>query len=162
MSTPDEESGDVPSTGRGGSVVNVPSTHEGDSAWVEVPEYPGRDFDGKVVRSAGAIDPTSRTLLTEVDVPNRDGMLFAGMYGQVKFILATENAPIVVPDNAVMFLAAGPRVAIVTKENRIHWQTIQIGRDFGTQLEVVAGLDNRRLVTNPTDDLTEGMQVEAR
>src|SRR5207247_2045094 len=82
----------------------------------------------------------------------------AGTYGQVKFRLADENAPIVVPANAFLFRTDGPQVATVVKDNRIHWQTIRVGRDFGTQLEVLDGLaENTRVIMNPTDDLAEGI-----
>ena len=107
----------------------------------------------------------SRTLLTELEIPNRDGALFAGMYAQVKFSLNEANAPIIIPDNAFILRTKGTQVAIVHEQNRIHWQTIQVGRDFGTQIEVLSGLEpNARVVTNPTDDLREGghRQVAAR
>jgi hypothetical protein len=120
---------------------------------------------GNVVRTAGELDPVSRTLLTELEIPNRDGALFAGMYAQVKFSLNEANAPIIIPDNAFIFRTKGTQVAIVHEQNRIHWQTIQVGRDFGTQIEVLSGLEpNARVVTNPTDDLREGghRQVAAR
>ena len=106
------------------------------------------------------LDPVFRTLLTELEIPNRDGALFAGMYAQVKFSLNGANAPIIIPDNAFIFRTEGTQVAIVDEQNRIHWQTIQVGRDFGTQIEVLSGLEpNARVVTNPTDDLREGLEV---
>src|SRR5205823_7160714 len=107
-------------------------------------------------RAAGALDPQSRTMQVEVQVPNHEGKLYAGMYGQVKFLLADENAPIVVPANAFLFHTEGPQVAILVNENRIHWQNIHVGRDFGTNLEVLDGLtENTKVVINPTDDLHE-------
>jgi multidrug efflux pump subunit AcrA (membrane-fusion protein) len=85
------------------------------------------------------------------------------MYGEVKFRLADENAPIVVPANTFLFRTEGPQVATVTKDNRIHWQTIRVGRDFGTELEVLEGLaENSKVVMNPTDDLREGVQVQVK
>jgi len=85
------------------------------------------------------------------------------MYGQVKFVLADENAPIVVPANAFLFRTDGPQVATVVKDNRIHWQAIHVGRDFGTSLEVLDGLtENTKVVINPTDDLHEGTQVQVK
>src|SRR5437868_9216770 len=99
----------------------------------------------------------------EVQVPNHEGKLYAGMYGQVKFLLADENAPIVVPANAFLFGTEGPQVATVVKDNRIHWQTIRVGRDFGTQLEVLDGLaEKTKVVMNPTDDLRESLQVQVQ
>jgi multidrug efflux pump subunit AcrA (membrane-fusion protein) len=99
----------------------------------------------------------------EVQVPNQQGKLYAGMYGQVKFLLPDDNAPIVVPADAFVFRAQGPQVVTVTNDNRIHWQKISVGRDFGTQLEVLDGLkENAEVVMNPTDDLREGIQVQVK
>src|SRR5438552_6297556 len=142
---------------------NAPSIHEGLAAKIVLQEFPGQEFDGSITYTAGALDPQSRTMQVEVQVPNREGKLYAGMYGQVKFLLADENAPIVVPANTFLFRTEGPQVATVVKDNRIHWQTIRVGRDFGTQLEVLDGLaENTRVVMNPTDDLAEGIQVQLK
>jgi RND family efflux transporter MFP subunit len=141
--------------------TNAPSVHEGLTAKVLVQEFPGRDFEGTVTRTAGALDPASRTMQAEVQVPNHDGTLYSGMYGQVKFVLQDENAPLVISANAVAFRVQGPQVATVSDDARIHWQTVQVGRDFGTQIEVLTGLEeNAKVVINPTDDLQEGLQVQ--
>src|SRR5216110_2463802 len=143
--------------------ANAPSIREGLAAKILVQEFPGQDFDGRVTRTAGALDPQSRTMQVEVQVPNHENKLYAGMYGQVKFLLADENAPIVVPANAFLFRTEGPQVAILVNDNRIHWQNIHVGRDFGTQLEVLDGLaENTGVVMNPTDDLHEGIQVQVK
>ena len=142
---------------------NAPSIHEGLAAKIVLQEYPGQEFDGKVTRTAGALDPQSRTMQVEVQVPNQQGKLYAGMYGQVKFLLLDDNAPIVVPADAFVFRAQGPQVVTVTNDNRIHWQKISVGRDFGTQLEVLNGLkENTEVVMNPTDDLVEGIPVQVK
>src|SRR6266404_717361 len=142
---------------------NAPSIHEGLAAKIVLQEYPGQEFDGKVTRTAGALDPQSRTMQVEVQVPNREGKLYAGMYGQVKFLLPDDNAPIVVPADAFVFRAQGPQVVTVTNDHRIHWQKISVGRDFGTQLEVLNGLkENTEVVMNPTDDLVEGIPVQVK
>ncbi len=142
---------------------NAPSIHEGLAAKFVAPEYPGREFSGTVTRTAGAIDPASRTMQIEVQVPNPDGTLFAGMYGEVNFMLEDANTPIVLPSNAVAFRAAGPQVATVNAQGKIHWCNIRIGRDFGTQIEVLSGLPpNAQAVMNPTDDLEEGAVVQAK
>lgn len=142
---------------------NAPSVHQGLAAKIILQEFPGQQFDGTVTRTAAALDPQSRTMQVEVQVPNHENKLYAGMYGEVKFILADENPPIVVPANVFLFRTEGPQVATVTKDNRIHWQTIQVGRDFGTQLEVLGGLaENTKIVMNPTDDLVEGIQVQVK
>src|SRR5881394_3218136 len=142
---------------------NAPSIHEGLKAKILMQEFPGQNFDGTVTRTAGALDPQSRTMQVQVQVPNHEGKLYAGMYGQVKFFLADENAPIVVPANVFLFRTEGPQVATVTKDNRIHWQKIHVGRDFGMQLEVLDGLgENTKVAMNPTDDLAEGIQVQVK
>jgi len=143
--------------------ANAPSIHEGLTAKILIQEFPGQNFDGTVTRTAGALDPQSRTMQVQVQVPNHEGKLYAGMYGQVKFFLADENAPIVVPANVFLFRTEGPQVATVTKDNRIHWQKIHVGRDFGMQLEVLDGLgENTKVAMNPTDDLAEGIQVQVK
>ena len=143
--------------------TNAASMREGLKAKILVQERPGQDFEGTVTRTAGALDPTSRTMQVEVQVPNHDGNLYAGMYGQVKFLLPDDNAPIVVPADAFVFRAQGPQVVTVTNDNRIHWQKISVGRDFGTQLEVLDGLaENAKVVINPNDDLVEGIQVQVK
>src|SRR6267378_530802 len=142
---------------------NAPSIHEGLAAKIVLQEYPGQEFDGKVTRTAGALDPQTRTMQVEVQVPNQQGKLYAGMYGQVKFLLPDDNAPIVVPANAFVFRAQGPQVVTVTNDDRIHWQKISVGRDFGTPLEVLDGLkENTEVVMNPTDDLREGIKVQVK
>jgi RND family efflux transporter MFP subunit len=142
---------------------NAPSIHEGLAAKILLEEYPGQEFDGKVTRTAGALDPQSRTMQVEVQVPNHDGKLYAGMYGEVKFLLVDQNAPIVVPANAFLFRKEGPQVATIENKDRIHWQNIRVGRDFGDRIEVIDGLkENSQVVMNPTDDLREGIQVEVK
>ncbi|MDB6173208.1 MAG: hypothetical protein JWL59_2519 [Chthoniobacteraceae bacterium] len=148
--------------------INVPqsnaaSIREGIPAAVLIQELPGRQFNAKVARTAGVLDPASRTLLTEVQLPNPDRLLYAGMYAQVKFVLKDESPPIVVPANTVLFHSEGPQVAIVESDRRVRWQTIQIGRDFGTSLEVMAGLQEKELIVmNPSDDLQDRMLVEPK
>jgi membrane fusion protein, multidrug efflux system len=142
---------------------NAPSIREGLAAKIILQEYPGQEFDGKVTRTAGALDPQSRTMQVEVQVPNEDGKLFAGMYGQVKFLLTDENAPIVVPANAFVFRKEGTQVVTIENADRIHWQNIRVGRDFGDRIEVLDGLkENTKVVMNPTDDLREGIQVAVK
>ena len=142
---------------------NAPDIREGLAAKLLVNEYPNRNFEAKVTRTAAALDPASRTLNTELQIPNDDGALYAGMYAYVKFTLSDGNGPIIIPANTFVFKTEGPQVATLTKDDRIHWQKIQVGRDFGTEMEVLSGLeDGAALVVNPTDDLTEGLRVLAR
>ena len=85
------------------------------------------------------------------------------MYGEVKFLLPNDNAPILVPADALLFRSDGSQVVTVTDDNRIHLQKISVGRDFGTQLEVLDGLaENARVVMNPNDDLIENLEVQVK
>jgi RND family efflux transporter MFP subunit len=139
---------------------NAPSIHDGMAAAIIVQELKQREFVGKVVRNAGALDFQSRTLLTEVQIDNHEGTLLAGMYAQVKFTLVDANAPLIIPSTAFVFRGSGTQVVILEKDNKVHWQRITAGRDFGTRLEVTGGLaENSRVVLNPTDDLQEGLVV---
>jgi membrane fusion protein, multidrug efflux system len=143
---------------------NAPMIRAGLTARLLVREYPGRDFEALVTRTAGAIDPVSRTLLTELQIPNKDGTLYAGMYGEIEFTLQDTGmtAPVMVPANAFIFRTEGPQVVVV-RDGKIHWQTIQVGRDYGTELQALSGLaDGDQVVVNPSDNLEEGMQVKTQ
>jgi RND family efflux transporter MFP subunit len=146
--------------------VSVPesyaaSVRTGMKATLVLDEFPGQKFTGTVSRTADAIDPTSRTLNTEVDVPNRDGRLIPGAYAQVHFDLLTQVQRMSVPVNALLFRAEGVRAATVGPDNKIHLKPVVIGRDFGTKVEIVTGLAaNDRLVLNPPDSLSEGDVVK--
>jgi len=141
----------------------APMIHVGSTAKLLVRERPGTQFTATVTRTAGAIDPTSRTLLTELQIPNKDGALYAGMYADVQFGLSDEaNSPIIASANAFMFRVAGPQVVVV-RDGKTYWQNIQVGRDYGTEIEVLSGLkDGDQVVLNPTDDLQDGMQVKTQ
>ncbi len=141
----------------------APSIHAGMPAFIDLSEYPGQKFPGKVVRTADTIDPATRTLLTEIDVPNPDGHLLPGSYAQLHFAVPIKTVRVSVPVNALLFRAEGPRVAVVGADHRIHMKTIIIGRDFGTTVEILGGLDaNDQIVVNPADSLEEGQQVNIK
>jgi RND family efflux transporter MFP subunit len=128
---------------------------------VEIAEFPQERFPGKVTRFAGALDAASRTLQVEVEIPNQGSRLFAGMFCEVRLHLATANPPILIPSNDAIIRSTGTMVAVVTDGNTIHLQAVKLGRDFGTQIEVLDGLpENARIVENPTDTLSEGQTVE--
>src|SRR6202167_4606056 len=138
----------------------APSMKVGPKAVVTLQEFAGQKFIGTVVRTADAIDPGTRTLNTEVDVPNKDGKLLPGSFGQVHFATGTMVPRITVPVNAMLFRAQGPQVAIVDKDGTVHLRAINIGRDFGATLEILGGIDvNDRMVINPSDSLQEGQKV---
>ena len=141
----------------------APSVHAGMSAYIEMEEYTGRKFPGKVVRTADAIDPATRTLLTEVDVPNKDEHLLPGSFAKVHFAVPVQTARISVPVNTVLFRSEGPRVAVVGPDKKVHLKPIVIGRDFGTKVEILSGLDaSEQIVVNPADSLEDGQQVNVK
>ena len=132
----------------------------GVKAVVTLQEFSGQKFSGTVVRTADAIDPVTRTLNTEVDVPNKDRKLLPGSFGQVHFATGTAVPRITIPANAMLFRAQGPQVAVVDKDGKVHLQAISIGRDFGATLEVLGGVDvSDQIVVNPSDSLEEGQPV---
>ncbi|MDD5349615.1 MAG: efflux RND transporter periplasmic adaptor subunit, partial [Chthoniobacteraceae bacterium] len=120
-------------------------------------EYQNRRFPGTVTRTAKAIDPQSRTLLAEVTTPNKDGALLPGMYAQIHFKLKNAEPAVMVPASALVVRASGPMVAIVDAGGRYAYRKVQLGRDLGSRVEITSGIGMEdRVVTTPTDDLTEG------
>jgi RND family efflux transporter MFP subunit len=118
-------------------------------------------FPAKIVRTAGAISPASRTLLTELEVDNARGEILAGSYAQVTFNDLDRDLPLVVPSNTLIYRAEGALVAIVTPENKIDFRPIQTGRDFGRTIEILSGVTPEdKLIVNPADSITKGQAVE--
>ena len=146
--------------------VNVPqsyaeSIHAGQIAQLTVSNLPGRRFSGAVARTANSLDPNSRTMLVEVQVPNRDGALLPGMYALVDLTSPRSNPPLLVPGDALIVRADGTQVAVVRPDHTIHFQKIQIGRDYGDKLEILGGLEQGELViANPSDLVREGVKVD--
>jgi len=148
--------------------VNVPESaaaaiRPGLMAYLELTQFPGRRFQGKVVRSAEAIDLGSRTLLTEVDVPNRTGELLPGGYAQVHLAVEIPHIRVQVPVNALLFRAEGLRAVVVDANHHTRLQALTIGRDFGITLEVLDGLSpNDWIVLNPADSLEDNQLVNVK
>ncbi|MEH2339499.1 efflux RND transporter periplasmic adaptor subunit [Nostoc sp.] len=146
--------------------VNVPqslspSFQTGQTAEITVKELPQRAFTGKVVRTSNAIDPNTRTLLTQLEVENYNATLRPGMYATVKFAINRTNTPFVVPDSALVVNAGGTQVATLTKDQTVHYQKVVVGRDYGTEVEITSGLTgNESLIATPTVDETEGLRVQ--
>jgi RND family efflux transporter MFP subunit len=134
----------------------------GVEAVVRVPEMPGRTFPGKVTRIADALQPGTRTLLTEIDVPNSDHVLSPGIYCNVELKIPRKTPSLIVPSEAIVFNRDGLSVAVV--ENgvaRVH--PVTVVRDFGTTVEVSAGVkDGDQVILNPPVDLTDGRKVQIR
>jgi membrane fusion protein, multidrug efflux system len=137
-----------------------PAIKNGMPAAITLPEIPGKQFPGTVTRTADAIDPATRTLLTEVDVPNKDGQLLRGSFGEVHFKPRIDAAKVTVPINAMLFRQDGAQVAIVGADSKVQLRRITIGRDYGTSLEVLDGVGvDDRVVINPADSLESGQAV---
>jgi RND family efflux transporter MFP subunit len=134
----------------------------GVDALIRVPEIPNRTFPGKVTRIASALQPGSRTLLTEIDVPNPDGALSPGIYCTVELFIPRKTPSMIIPADAVVFDENGLHVAVV-KNGIAHLQKIAIARDFGTEVEVHDGVEpGDQVILNPMIDLAEGSKVAAR
>jgi RND family efflux transporter MFP subunit len=139
---------------------DAPAMRVGMRAWIVLAEYPASRFGGTVVRTANAIDQNTRTLLTEVDVPNKAGRLLPGAYAQVHFDVPVNGNRLSVPSSAMLFRSEGPSVAVVGPGDRVQLRPIAIGRDFGTSLEILHGIrPTDRVVENPPDSLEAGQVV---
>jgi RND family efflux transporter MFP subunit len=145
--------------------VSVPEAYSqqvtgGMQVSVELTELPGETFHGQVARSNHAIDPATRTLMVEVDVPNPGGKLLPGAYGRVHFKLASPTRPLIVPSGSILFQAAGPQVAVVTGKNTVELRKVVIGRDFGNTMEITSGVSSQdSVIASPPDYLVNGMPV---
>jgi RND family efflux transporter MFP subunit len=134
----------------------------GTQAVVRVPEIPGRDFSGQVTRIADALQPGTRTLLTEIDVPNPDRALSPGMYCRVELKIPRKTPSLIVPSEAIIFNRNGLSVAVV-EDGVVHLRKITSVRDFGTSVEVSAGVaEGDKVVLNPQVDLADGNKVTVR
>ncbi len=141
----------------------APSIRRGLGAFLELGQYPGQKFQGEVVRTAEAIDLATRTLLTEVDVPNKTGLLLPGGYAQVHLLVRVQGERLQVPVNALLFRSEGLRAVIIDANHRVRLQPLEIGRDYGTSLEVLNGLKHDDwIVLNPPDSIESGEQVHVQ
>jgi len=145
--------------------VNVPEEYSqgikvGMTADLNLAEFPGRKFQGKLVRTANAINVTTRTLLIEIDVDNPTGTLLTGSYAEVHLAVPTQASTLLLPVNALLFRSEGLRVGIV-KDGKVVLTAVTPGHDFGNQIEIVSGLKPDDLVIiNPPDSIVSGQQVQ--
>lgn len=140
--------------------VDAPNCTPGTAADLTLNEYPGRRFAGKVVRTSSAIDPASRTLLVEVDVPNLQGLLVPGAYTEVHFRVKVPKQSLIIPVSTLMFRQEGLRVATVVDGNKAKLVPITIGQDDGRVVQVINGLKpSDQVVQNPPDSLVDGETV---
>jgi RND family efflux transporter MFP subunit len=147
---------DVPQS----DAVNI---HDGQQASIDVKERLGRAYTGTVIRSAGALDSAARTMLTEVQVDNRDGSLLPGMYAQVKFTLAEPHTSLIIPTSSLVIDHSGMHVVTVDASRKLHFVPVTIGRDMGTQVEILRGIQSDdTLIASPSDLLHDGQEVQVR
>jgi RND family efflux transporter MFP subunit len=145
--------------------VNVPEEYsqaikEGMTPDITLAEFPGRKFRGKLVRTADAINMTTRTLLIEVDVDNPSGTLLTGSYAEVHLAVPTPTSTLIIPVNTLLFRAPGLRVGVV-KDGKAVLTPVTPGHDFGNTIEIVAGLNTEdQVIVNPPDSLVSGEQIQ--
>jgi RND family efflux transporter MFP subunit len=141
--------------------IDAPLIHSGVQGSIELAALNGQRFSGKVVRTANAIDAATRTLNTEIDVPNPKGVLLPGAFAQVHFSLNVKTRSLSLPVNALLFRAEGTRAAVVGSDGKIHLKPVVIGRDYGVSVEVLGGVEpSDAVVLNPSDSLDEGQPVQ--
>jgi RND family efflux transporter MFP subunit len=145
--------------------VNVPEEYSqgvrvGMTAGLALAEFPGRVFQGKLVRTADSINVSTRTLLIEIDVDNPAGTLLTGSYAEVHLKVPSQSSTFLLPVNTLIFRSEGLQVGIV-KNGNVVLQTVTPGHDFGNQIEIVAGLKaNDRVIINPPDSIVSGQNVQ--
>lgn len=146
--------------------VNVPqyyfrSIHNGLTADVIIREFPERVFKGVVARNARALDPTARTLLTEVHIDNKEGILFPGLYAMVNFNLVSDTVRFIVPTAAVIIRADTPQLALVNAEGIVQLKPVRISLDKGSQMEIMDGLkEGDEIVINPNEKIKDGVKIQ--
>ncbi len=130
------------------------------TAGLSLAEFPGRQFQGKLVRTAEAIDMTTRTLLIEIDVANPSGTLFTGSYAEVHLKVPTQASTYLLPVNTLIFRSAGLQVGTV-RDGKVALTAVTPGHDLGDQIEIVAGLKaSDQVIINPPDSIISGQQVQ--
>ena len=145
--------------------VNVPQVYAPDAkagvmATLVLPQFPGRTFRGKLVRTSDAVDPATRTLLAEVDVDNRSGELLPGSYTEVHLKVANPAPALIVPVSALILEPDGLHVGIVDATQHARIVRVTPGRDSGSTMEILGGLQpGQQVIANPPDSLTDGEQV---
>ena len=145
--------------------TRVPQTLAGDIAPGVIAELifaelPGRTFTAKIVRTAGALDPGSRTLLTELAVDNARGEILAGAFGQVRFPTTAGKTKLTLPSNTLLIRAEGPFVGLVDAHGKVELRPVKLGHEFATSIEVLDGVGaTERVILNPSDSLLSGTTV---
>jgi len=145
--------------------INVPQSNfqdvaPGTKATVRVRELPTHTFEGKVFQSAGALDSNTRTMLTEIRISNSDNLLLPGMYAQIEIAPTTAHESLRVPANTLIVDAKGTRMAVLGPDNKVRFRKVDLGMDYGTEVEIRKGIDiSDRLIADPSDELVENGSV---
>jgi RND family efflux transporter MFP subunit len=145
--------------------IQVPQTYSRDVApgvvaELTLPEFPDRRFPAKLTRTTQAIDPATRSMRAEVDIDNAKGDLLPGAYAQVHLKLQTSRPALLLPVNTLLFRGEGTQVGIVGPDQRVQLKAVTLGRDFGTEVEVISGLDaDDAVILNPSDSIVSGTPV---
>jgi RND family efflux transporter MFP subunit len=145
--------------------VYATSIAPGLQATVDVQGIPGRQFTGRVTRTSRSLDPASRTLLTEIDIANRDFALLPGMYAEARLSFPRVTPPLLVPASALVLRGAGPQVMVLEPTPGrggaiVHLRPVTVGRDYGSTVEIASGLkDGETVVLTPNADIAEGSAV---
>jgi RND family efflux transporter MFP subunit len=146
--------------------VNVPQTfapavNAGLETTIEVKELAPRKYTGKVIGTTHSVDQISRTMMAEIRFPNSDQQFLPGMYAQVKFTLPTTRRTVLIPAGALVVNRDGTQVILVRADQTAHYQVVEVGRDFGKEVEILSGLDgSEAVIATPSDALHEGMRVQ--
>ncbi|HEY3804259.1 MAG TPA: efflux RND transporter periplasmic adaptor subunit [Kofleriaceae bacterium] len=141
--------------------VYAPAVNVGDAAAISLREFPNRTFDGKVTRTSRALDPATRTLTTEIRIPNPDGTLLPGMYAQIALAASRVDSPLMIAPASLVADASGTRVAVVDR-GAIRWRQVKVDGNVGDEVAILSGLsDADRIVVAPSERLTEGLLVTA-
>jgi len=137
------------------------SIKEGVEAQVHIREFPERTFKGIVTRFAKALDPVSRTLLTEVDIDNKDQIIYPGLYTEVTFFVTPDAPYFLLPSASIIIRSGAPRLAVIDENNVAHLNVVTLGRDYGKEIEILTGIKvGDRVVVNPTEKIVDGAKVE--
>jgi len=156
----------IAQTNRVRTYINVPQSEAGGmkvgvKATLTIPNLPSQKFEGTVTHTSDALDPSSRTLLAEIQLDNKAGLLMPGMYAQVSFKMARKEPPLLIRADTLVIRADGPQVAKVMPDKTIHYEKLTLGRDFGETIEVLTGglAEGDELVANPGDWVQEKTKV---
>jgi RND family efflux transporter MFP subunit len=157
----------IAQTDRLRTYVNVPqadstSIRIGQPADLKIPDLPSKTFRGTVTRTANALDPSTRTLLAEVQVANEAALLLPGMYAEVNFTTPRMEPPLLIRADALVVRGDGPHVAVVGGDGVVHFRIVQVGRDYGDTIEILGGLaKGDQVVISPGDVVRENAKVHA-